>query len=128
MELSFDLHIDGNFEGNIFSKHQISIGQSANVMGFILADEVIISGKFNGQIDCQLLEVKAGAEVNGEVKAEILNVETGAVFTGYSHKIDSQDFYHILPKYVKKQLKNNQILLTNNSEEIEEGNSHPKLL
>lgn len=80
-----------------------------------------MSGHFTGHIDCHILVIKPGGKVQGEVKTETLNIETGALFTGYSHKTNSQDFYRVLPKQVKLHLEKNHLA-------IEENETQPKQL
>lgn len=51
-------------------------------MGVIQAKHVILAGKVEGQIHCELLELLAGSHLQGEVYCHDLVVEKGARFIG----------------------------------------------
>ncbi len=77
------LHIDGYVKGNIENFDTLIIGESGSVIGNIKATQAIISGKVEGNIECNYLEVlKSGnlsshittnsAKIDGKLKADIL--------------------------------------------------------
>jgi len=50
--------------------------------GVVRAKHVILAGKMEGQIHCELLELLAGCHLQGEVNCHDLVVEKGARFIG----------------------------------------------
>jgi cytoskeletal protein CcmA (bactofilin family) len=77
------LHIDGHIQGNVENFDTLIIGESGSVNGNIKASQAIISGKVEGNIECNYLEVlKSGnlsshittnsAKIDGTLKADIL--------------------------------------------------------
>lgn len=79
-----NLHIDGMFEGRILSDSMISIGQGGIATGEIVAQKLIVSGKFNGKVDCQTVEIMPNGRVDGEVSANELVIEREGFFIGES--------------------------------------------
>jgi cytoskeletal protein CcmA (bactofilin family) len=82
--LSAKLHIEGEVEGNINSTNQISVGKSGAVKGEIVCSKFILNGKFNGKIECDILEITDGGMLNGEIIIKDLIIEKGGVFEGTS--------------------------------------------
>ena len=78
------LHIDGTFEGRIFSDSTISVGQGGFVTGEIIALKLIVSGKFNGKADCQTIEIMPNGRIDGEVISNELVIEREGFFVGES--------------------------------------------
>lgn len=84
LALKDNLHIDGTVEGEIDSGAEITIGQSGHMEGRIVAQRVLISGRFEGTIEAERLEIVASGKVAGEVNVGQLVVESGAHFNGTS--------------------------------------------
>ena len=76
------VHIDGKFEGVILEADIISIGQSGEVIGDIKANNLIVSGLFDGKIDCNEMHILAGGKVIGEMKYNELIIEENGKFEG----------------------------------------------
>lgn len=76
------VHIDGKFEGVILEADIISIGQTGEVVGDIKANNLIISGLFDGKIDCNEVHIMATGRVIGEIKYNNLIIETDGKFEG----------------------------------------------
>ena len=83
VKLVGDLHLDGSLEGNVEAT-QVSVGKQGHLSGIIRAKHVILAGKVEGQIHCELLELLAGCQLHGEVYCHDLVVEKGARFLGTS--------------------------------------------
>ncbi|MCC5863680.1 MAG: polymer-forming cytoskeletal protein [Wenzhouxiangella sp.] len=90
LALSDNLHVDGRIEGSIESEGEVSIGEQGQVEGEIKAAKVLVSGRFNGDIDAERLEIVASGEVSGTVLVGQLVIESGARFNGTS-KIRGQE-------------------------------------
>jgi putative ABC transport system permease protein len=68
------LHIDGKFEGNIKSNNVVTIGKSGYAKGNVSASNFIVSGIFEGDIDCSVVEVLPGGIIKGKIVSnEIIN-------------------------------------------------------
>jgi cytoskeletal protein CcmA (bactofilin family) len=82
--LSAKLHIEGEIEGIINSSTQISIGKSGLAKGEIICSKFILNGKFEGKIECDILEITNGGVLSGEIITKDLIIEKGGVFEGTS--------------------------------------------
>lgn len=83
MRLEGDLHLDGVVEGAIRAVN-VSIGKAGVLKGEIVAGHVTVSGRIEGKLRCELLELLDGCHVMGEVQCVDLVVEKGARFVGSS--------------------------------------------
>lgn len=90
IETSSNIHIDGVVKGNIHSDSIITIGQSGQMEGNIIAEKVLISGEFNGNINAEYIELIAGSRVKGELINSKLIIEEKADFEGISRKRTGQ--------------------------------------
>ena len=90
LALSDNLHIDGHLEGAVRSDAEVSIGEQGSVEGEIEARRILVSGRFQGSIDAERLEIAAGGRVDGDVVVGELVIESGAQFNG-SSKIRGQE-------------------------------------
>lgn len=59
-------------------------------MGDLQADHIVISGKFEGNIDARRLEIVSGGRVDGDLSVAELVIEPGARFNGNSRIRESQ--------------------------------------
>ncbi|PAF48187.1 hypothetical protein BKH46_02460 [Helicobacter sp. 12S02634-8] len=78
------LHIDGEFEGNIYSKNTVMIGKSGLVSGNIYAQKLIVSGKLSGLIECEVVEILPLGHINGKIISSELVIERKGIFIGES--------------------------------------------
>lgn len=79
-----NLHIDGFFEGKITCHQIVSIGQGGHAKGEIIADKLVVSGKFNGKADCKIIEIMPHGRVDGEIITNELVIEREGFFVGES--------------------------------------------
>ncbi len=79
-----NLHIDGSFEGKLISKNTISIGQSGLASGEIVAEKLIVSGKFNGTANCNIIEIMPHGRIDGNIIVNELVIEREGFFVGES--------------------------------------------
>lgn len=90
---SNDLRIDGYFNGKIFSKGRIIIGEAAEVAGEVVCTNADIWGKFNGDVFVKdILSLKKGAKVNGNLNINKIVVELGVSFNGTCKMITTEEF------------------------------------
>jgi cytoskeletal protein CcmA (bactofilin family) len=81
LTLDGDLHLDGQIDGNIHAIN-VSVGKTGLLKGEVIATHVTVSGRVDGKIRCELLELLDGCHVHGEVQCQNLVVEKGAKFVG----------------------------------------------
>jgi cytoskeletal protein CcmA (bactofilin family) len=78
------LHVDGEVKGQINSKSIVTIGKNGKVNGEIIAKRLIVNGLFEGNADCDGVEVLAGGKFLGKVISKELMIEAKAQFEGES--------------------------------------------
>ena len=83
-ELNTKLHIDGEVTGTIVSNNVVTIGSKGVVRADLKADKMIISGSFEGNADCNTVEILAGGRYIGKVLAKQLVIEQSGYFEGES--------------------------------------------
>lgn len=81
-----DIQIDGQVDGDIKTSI-VTIGQSAEVKGEILAESVTVNGKVYGTIRARTVLMGKTAHVEGDVYHETLAIEAGAYFEGAVRKL-----------------------------------------
>jgi cytoskeletal protein CcmA (bactofilin family) len=74
--------INGNFNGKLDTK-TLSIDSDGVVSGNTTADDVIIHGKMNSELNCRnLLSVESSGEVNGRLKYGEIEIARGGRIIG----------------------------------------------
>lgn len=78
------IFIDGRVEGTIsFPGNRVTIGRNGNVAANIIAEEVVIMGKVQGNVDCaDRLDLRNEGVLAGDVITHRISVEEGAVLKG----------------------------------------------
>lgn len=79
------VQIDGTIEGDIHGSHVI-VGESANVTGGIVAEEVVIRGHVMGSVRSKRVMLQATSQVDGDIFHNALSIEQGAMFEGRSRR------------------------------------------
>ena len=88
-----DIRIDGLFEGKVISKSRVVIGESANVKGDIICENIDLWGKVEGNLYVKdTLALKDGSNITGNLHIRRLHVELGAVFNGSCKTITESEF------------------------------------
>ncbi len=88
-----DIRIDGEFEGRIFSKGRVVVGEKAKVKGDIVCINVDFCGTMTGNFFVkETLTLKAGCQVDGDLNVKRLQVELDAKFNGSCRMIDDAQF------------------------------------
>ena len=82
-----EIQIEGKVEGDIKCTSLI-IGESADVSGGVVAEDVVVRGKVNGSIRGLRVTLEATSEVEGDVYHKTLAIEQGAYFEGKSRRQD----------------------------------------
>jgi cytoskeletal protein CcmA (bactofilin family) len=78
------LFIDGRVEGSInFADNRVTIGRNGNVAANIIAKEVVIMGKVQGNVECaDRLDVRSEGVLSGDVITHRISIEEGAILKG----------------------------------------------
>ena len=77
------VRVAGRFKGDIHVEGNLHIDADARVEGQVKANEVVVSGELQGNIDsARHVELRQGGAINGDVKAGSLTVATGARMRG----------------------------------------------
>lgn len=84
------VHIDGKFEGVILEAEAICIGKTGEVIGDLKANHIVVSGYFDGKIDCNLMQVLSSAQVIGEFTYSDIIIEEDAKFEGKVSRKNSE--------------------------------------
>jgi len=81
---SESLYIDGRIEGTVnFPDNRVTIARNGSVAANISADELVILGKVQGNIQCSgRLDIRSEASLTGDVVTQRISVEDGAVLEG----------------------------------------------
>lgn len=82
------LHIDGEFEGNVFSKDTVMVGKSGMVKGDMQTASLIVSGRFIGNVTSNAVEIKPQGRVEGTVTTSEFIIERRGIFMGESKTKD----------------------------------------
>lgn len=91
-----DIRIDGVFEGKIFSKGRVVVGEKAEIKGDIVCDNVDFWGRMTGSLFVRdTLTLKDTCSVNGDLHVQRLVVELGAHFDGTCKMLKEGEFEHI---------------------------------
>lgn len=91
-----DIRIDGVFEGKIFSKGRVVVGEKAEIKGNIVCDNVDFWGKMTGSLFVRdTLTLKDTCSVNGDLHVQRLVVELGAHFDGTCKMLKEGEFEHV---------------------------------
>lgn len=78
------LHVDGEIVGKIISDSIVTIGKTGKISGEINAGRLIINGLFEGNANCDNVEVHEGGKFLGKVVSKELVIEAKAIFEGES--------------------------------------------
>lgn len=76
------VHVDGTVHGDILRAEYASVGTTGRFAGSIKAHHVLISGCFEGTIDCGRLEITDTGLVVGELLCDELTIDGGGRFSG----------------------------------------------
>ena len=88
-----DIRIDGSFEGKIYSKGRVVVGDKAVVKGDIVCQNVDFWGKMSGNFYVKdTLSLKSGCIVDGDLHIKRLQVELDAKFNGNCKMISESEF------------------------------------
>jgi cytoskeletal protein CcmA (bactofilin family) len=78
-----DLLIEGNVEGDITLRGDLTIAEGGRATSTIEASAVTLRGELDGDVRASgALRIEAGARVRGDMQGETISLEEGAEFVG----------------------------------------------
>jgi len=75
IESNDTLHVDGEVNGNIIVNNIVVVGKNGIVNGNVKAQKVICSGKIDGFIECESIEILQSAEVSYKLVSHIVIID-----------------------------------------------------
>lgn len=78
---SGDIQIEGKIDGDVRA-HLLTVGESAEIHGEIVADDVVVNGKVVGRVRGLKVRLTASARVEGDIVHKTIAIESGAHFEG----------------------------------------------
>lgn len=88
-----DLRIDGIFNGKIYSKGKVTIGEKAVINGDIICQNVDFMGTMKGNFYVKdTLSLKSNCKIDGDLNIRRLQMELDATFNGNCRMISEADF------------------------------------
>lgn len=84
------MHVDGHLSGRIECNGTITIGSGGFIDGEINSEQVIVSGRYNGECRAKLVQVLQGGLVEGTLYTEQLVIESGGNFYGDSRNFNDK--------------------------------------
>lgn len=84
------MHVDGRIDGDVKSESNVVIGADGYLKGQVKAATVVVSGRVDGSISADRLEIIAGGCVEGDVHIVDLVIEPGGRFNGSSEILGSE--------------------------------------
>jgi cytoskeletal protein CcmA (bactofilin family) len=110
IQLKCHIHIDGKIEGIIKTDGNVVIGKSGIAKGGIRAKNISISGRFDGSIDGDTVEVLEGGKFFGKVLSKEFVIESHALFEGESRlKVEHAQTPKSIPSEVKLEQKDKKL-------------------
>jgi len=82
--LSCKLHIDGEINGIVKSSNTVVIGKDGNFNGDLFSKKLIIKGVFDGNANCESIELLKDGKIVGKIISKDLMIESGSIFEGES--------------------------------------------
>src|SRR3954466_15247632 len=81
---SEDLYLDGEVEGSIdLKEHSLTIGPHGRVRANVMARDVVVHGKVDGNIQgTERVELKRSSVLVGDIATQRIIIEDGAFFKG----------------------------------------------
>ncbi|WP_244946612.1 bactofilin family protein [Gallaecimonas pentaromativorans] len=84
MELSCNLHLDGEIHGTIRADHAVRVGRDGQIKGELKADGLVVAGKVDGTVNAKVVEIVEGGLIEGTVYCDELIIAKGGRFFGES--------------------------------------------
>lgn len=76
-----DIQVEGTVQGDIRA-HLLTVGESANIEGEIVADDIVVTGRVVGRVRGLKVRLTSTARVEGDIIHKTIAIESGAHFEG----------------------------------------------
>ena len=76
------LRVDGTLEGSVDNARHVIVGSDGKIVGDISAQVVVCSGKIEGNVCADMLEILTPASIKGDIRAKKMIVEEGGRISG----------------------------------------------
>jgi cytoskeletal protein CcmA (bactofilin family) len=86
MRCKGSLRVNGHIEAELHCA-ELLVGEQAVIVGSIVADRVVVSGRVEGAILGDSVVLASTARVQGDISSRSLGIEEGAIFDGRSRKL-----------------------------------------
>ena len=81
MRTTGDIQVEGTVHGDIRA-HLLTVGESANIEGEIVADDIVVTGRVVGRVRGLKVRLTSTARVEGDIIHKTIAIESGAHFEG----------------------------------------------
>ncbi len=80
------VRVEGRIEGTIKAGKSVVVGRSGEVIGDIVTQDAVISGRVSGNINADSrLELQSTCDIQGELRSRRVQLDEGARFNGQVH-------------------------------------------
>jgi cytoskeletal protein CcmA (bactofilin family) len=84
------IRIEGRVEGTIRAGKSVVVGRSGEVIGDIITQDAVVSGRVSGNIAADSrLELQSTCDIQGELRSRRVQLDEGARFNGQVHMEES---------------------------------------
>lgn len=84
------IRVEGRVEGTLKAGKSIVVGRSGEVVGDIVTQDCVISGRVSGNVTAESrLELQSTCDIQGEIRSRRVQLDEGARFNGQVHMEDS---------------------------------------
>ncbi|MEE9910783.1 MAG: polymer-forming cytoskeletal protein [Deltaproteobacteria bacterium] len=93
-----NVRIDGDFQGEIYGKGSVDVGEGALIKANIVVHSIYIGGEIQGSIEVkERINIHSTGKLFGDVRTPVFIMEEGALFDGRSHMSESKEEKNISP-------------------------------
>lgn len=84
------IRVEGRVEGTIRAGKSVVVGRSGEVVGDIITQDAVISGRVSGNVTAESrLELQSTCDIQGEIRSRRVQLDEGARFNGQMHMDES---------------------------------------
>lgn len=76
------IHVNGEYEGLLDTQSNLIVGRAGSYKGRARANEVLLTGRFDGELHCERLHLFKGGVFRGRVACEQFQLDEQAEFLG----------------------------------------------
>lgn len=92
LTFSGTVRVDGKFEGEVVTKDNLIIGETAHVKAEVNVGRVLVKGKLIGNINAsQKIEISSSGQIIGNIRTPALLMEEGAILEGQCEMVRREE-------------------------------------